>query len=80
MYCTPACYRGAAAVQRLRSNLRSAEDAGEYGSAQIERERLAVALSWIRFQRARNLGRRPKLKSVAARPAALVYSGGTNHP
>jgi hypothetical protein len=67
-------------MQRLRGNLQAAEDAGDNRGAQIERERLEVALSRIRFQRARDLGRRPKLKSIAALPAALVYSGGTNPP
>lgn len=67
MYCTPACCRGAAAVQRLRSNLQAAEVAGDNGGAQIERERLVVTMARIRFQRARDLGRRPKLRDSLGR-------------
>ena len=61
-YCTVACREGAAAVQRLRGRLRAAAVAGDNGGAQIEREHLMVTVSWIRLQRARNLGRKPSLK------------------
>ena len=66
-YCTPACYRGAAAVHRLRSNLQAAEIAGDDDSVQIERGYLAVAMSRVRWQRARDLGRGPKLRSSLGR-------------
>ena len=67
MYCTAACHQGAEAVQRLRRRLRAAEVAGDSGGAQIERERLAVTVFRIRLQRARHLGRRPRLRAFAGR-------------
>jgi hypothetical protein len=68
MYCTDACRSGAKAVQRLRSRLREAEAAGDSGVARIEHDRLEATVSRIRFERARRLGRRPKLR---VRPVLL---------
>ena len=64
IYCTAACHLEAGAVQLLRHNVQAAEAAGDNDTARAEREHLVMTVSRIRWQRARDLGRRPKPRLV----------------